>query len=79
MLEKAQQLVATHNPVTYSKFADLVPEEVKAQGGFWQYHVQATLEHHGWVRHKNAERKYWGNCGFPSGQKPQTHFHPPAR
>lgn len=80
VLQKAQELVDTNEPVVYPAFGHLVPSEILNEGGYWQFDVRNTLEsHHGWLRHRNIDRHGWGQCGYPPSQKPQTHFHPPER
>jgi hypothetical protein len=78
VLKKAEELVKRNEPVVYKAFFELVPVDAQRKGGFWNYDVMNTLEHHNWVRHTNRARNTWGICGYPKARKPETHFHPPA-
>lgn len=70
----ALQLVQTDAPITYPAFGDLVPEDVKNEGGFWQYDILRTLlNHYSWVRHIRRDHRTWG-CNFHGSA---AHFHPP--
>jgi len=73
--QRARQIVRTGMPVTYPEFGDLVPNDVKNKGGFWQYDVLSTLSnHHRWIRHTRRDMRTW-DCGLSISD---THFHPPS-
>jgi hypothetical protein len=72
--QHALELIQSKMSVTYPAFGPLVPPSILHQGGFWQYHIQQTLEgHHHWIRHTARQRDTW-TCGLHIRE---THFHPP--